>query len=57
MIEKQSGAGNTEFHSSLDLPEGWYPSFAAPAGIASENGWSYTTALDRNRALGAMISR
>lgn len=56
VIEKQSGAANTEINSSLKLPEGWYPSFASPEGIARNDGWSYTTNLDENKVVGAMVT-
>jgi hypothetical protein len=56
VIEKQSGAANTEITSSLKLPAGWYPSFASPEGIAANDGWSYTTSLDENKVIGAMVA-
>lgn len=57
VIEKQSGAANTEITSLLKIPDGWYTSFASPEGIASPDGWSYTTSLDTNKVIGAIISR
>jgi len=39
------------------LPAGWYPSFASPEGIAGTDGWSYTTSLDTDKVIGAIISK
>ena len=57
VINKQSGAANTEINSTLKLPTGWYPSFASPEGIAGTDGWSYTSSLDTDKVIGAIISK
>jgi len=57
IFEKQSGAINTEIYSTLKLPAGWYPSFASPAGIAALDGWSFTSDLDTDKVIGAMITK
>jgi hypothetical protein len=57
LMEKQSGAENTEVHSILKLPAGWYPAFASPEGMAAPDGWSFTTMLNTDRAIGAIISK
>jgi hypothetical protein len=57
LIGKQSGADDTEIRSSLKLPAGWYPSFAAPEGIAQTDGWSYTSSLASDRSIGIIVSK
>jgi len=57
VIENQSGAVDTEINSTLKLPAGWYPSFASPEGIASPDGWSFTSDLNATKIIGAMISK
>jgi len=57
IVEKQSGAINTEINSTLKLPAGWYPSFASPEGIAAPDGWSFTSNMDADKVIGAIISR
>ena len=57
VIENQSGAVNTEINSTLKLPTGWYPSYASPEGIASPDGWSFTSDLNATKIIGAIISR
>ena len=57
VMEKQSGAEDTEITSNLKLPNGWYPSFAAPAGIANTDGWSFTSALEATKTIGIVVAR
>jgi hypothetical protein len=57
VIENQSGAVDTEINSTLKLPTGWYPSYASPEGIASPDGWSFTSDLNATKIIGAIISR
>jgi hypothetical protein len=57
LIEKQPGADRTEIHSSLKLPSGWYPSFASPEGTAETDGWTYTSSIDSDKAIGVIISK
>jgi|GEM_PF-1543306 len=47
----QSGAGETTVSASLSLPLSWYPLFAAPAGIASSNGFETSFNLDSEHRL------
>jgi len=57
IMNKQSGAGATEINSTLKLPAFWYPSYASPEGIAAPDGWSFTSELDTDKVIGAIIAR
>ncbi len=57
IMTKQSGAEATEISSSLKLPANWYPSYASPEGIAAPDGWSYTSDLNTDKIIGAIIAK
>jgi hypothetical protein len=57
LIEKQSGAQNTEISSSLKLPAGWYTALTSPEGIADGSGWSMSSEIASDQAIGAVISK